>query len=126
PNGQPTIRIADMDPQWRYNASRWLERNAEAKAATCSHAETASVAATRAAPLGPSETSADMIERDIRTRASERNSDPRTWIRATALYRALVADLPACLIALDAIATRARHWSTCPVRTGGSECRCQK
>jgi hypothetical protein len=95
PNGKPMVAIADMDPEWRFNASRWLERNAE------------------------------KIASDLDRASEARLGDPHGWIRTTALYRALVADLPDCSIALDVIADRARHWSTCPARAGGGDCRCE-
>jgi hypothetical protein len=95
PNGKPMVAIADMDPEWRFNASRWLERNAE------------------------------KIVSDMDWASEVQPSEPHTWIRTTALYRALVADLPDCSIALDAIAERAKHWSTCPARAGGGDCRCE-
>jgi hypothetical protein len=95
PNGKPMVQVADMDPEWRFNASRWLERNAE------------------------------KIVSDLDRASEARLGEPHTWIRTSALYRALVADLPNCSVALEAIAERARHWSTCPARTGGGDCRCE-
>jgi hypothetical protein len=97
PNGRPMAAVTDMDPEWRFNASRWLERNAAKIAPKCT------------------------LDRGAERQAA----DPVEWIRTTALYRALVADLPNCSVALDAIAERARHWSTCPARTGGGDCRCE-
>jgi hypothetical protein len=97
PNGKPMVQVADMDPEWRFNASRWLERNAVKIAPKCT----------------------------LNRGAERQAADPVEWIRTTALYRALVADLPNCSVALEAIAERARHWSTCPARTGGGDCRCE-
>jgi hypothetical protein len=64
PNGKPMVQVADMDPEWRFNASRWLERNAE------------------------------KIVSDLDRASEARLGEPHTWIRTSALYRALVADLP--------------------------------
>src|SRR5439155_14448330 len=126
PNGKPMVAIADMDPEWRYNASRWLERNAKVIAAKYTSDEQLWFLVACASPLGPNENSAEAIERDIEDRAEARNADPHAWIRTTALHRALVVDLPECSIALDAIAERAKHWAACPVRTGSGDCRCEE
>ena len=37
PSGRPWTRIAEMDPAWRYNASRWLERRASAFLSNATH-----------------------------------------------------------------------------------------
>lgn len=126
PNGRPMVAVADMDPEWRYNASRFLERRAAAIEPKYTLAEALEFAAVTASPLGPSEDTALMIESDMERSAEERHRDPVTWIRTTTLYQALVADLPNCSIALDAIADRAKHWSTCPARTGYGECLCEE
>jgi hypothetical protein len=94
PNGKPMVAVVDMDPEWRLNASRFLERNAAGYAAKCS---------------------LDAVA-----------ADPVTWIRTTALYRALVAGLPTSPDETDKLAARARHWSTCPARSGSDECRCEQ
>lgn len=125
PDGRPMVAITDMDVEWRYNASRWLERRAAVIAARYTLAESLRLAVWLASPLGPSEMTADMMQSDAEREADERARDPLTWIRTTALYRALVADLPDCSVALEAIAERAKHWSTCPARNGADGCTCE-
>jgi hypothetical protein len=98
PNGKPMVAIADMDDAWRHNAARWLERNAAVLAA-----KYAAAVHMWFAVRGPD------------SGAAARAADPEGWIRTTALYRALVADLPSGE-ARDALAVRARHYSTCPAR----------
>jgi hypothetical protein len=125
PNGRPMVRIDGMDPEWQYNASRWLERHATRIASRYSLSEGFEFPAIALDAIGPSDDTADAIADDLERAAGERARDPLTWIRTTALYRALVADLPNCSTALDAIAERARHWSTCPARVDAqAECRC--
>ncbi|PZG12455.1 hypothetical protein C1I95_25750 [Micromonospora craterilacus] len=126
PNGRPLVEIADMDPAWRYNASRWLEKRAAKIGARYMLAAHLWLTAVIASPLGPSESSADSLERDIEQQCFEIATNPVTWIRVTALYRALVAGLPDCSVQLEALAAHARHWSTCPARKGGDECRCDQ
>jgi hypothetical protein len=126
PNGEPVVAIADMDPEWRYNASRWLERNAKAIALKYALDLESWFVSITSSPHGPSDTSADMIERDIHAQTAEAFGNQVAWIRTTVLYRALVAELPNGSLALDAIAELARHWSTCPVRTGDGDCRCDQ
>jgi hypothetical protein len=116
PNGRPMVRIDGIGLEWRYNASRWLERHAARIATRYSLGEGFEFAAIAASPIGPSDDTADAIADHLDRAADDRARDPLAWIRTTALYRALIADLPNCSIALDAIAERARHWSTCPVR----------
>jgi hypothetical protein len=125
PDGKPMVAIADMDPEWRYNASRFLERRAAVFASKYSTCEALRLVAELASPIGPSETVADQLEADAYHAAAARRRDPVAWIRTTVLYRALVADLPDCPTALEAIAARAKHWSTCPARTGDGDCRCE-
>lgn len=126
PDGKPIVLVADMDPEWRYNASRWLERNAATIAFKYSLSEAIEFAAMCASPIGPSKNSADGLERDMHDKDEARTADPVGWIHTTVLYRALVADLPDCSVALEAIAARARHWSTCPARSGAGDCRCDE
>lgn len=133
PDGKPFVAIADMDPEWRYNASRWLERRARRIASAYSSGVALKLDALIASPIGPSQTVADQLQADAWNAEHERQRDPVGWIRTTALYRALVADLPDCSIALDAIADRAKHWAGCPARTidvetgeADIDCRCEE
>jgi hypothetical protein len=115
--GHP-MRIADMDPEWRYNASRWLEKRAEHFALQYGFGEILA-----AAPLldQMSEHSQDAFD----AMQGQRERDPASWIRTTALYRALVDVLPTKRKKLAKLADRARHWPTCPARTGSGECLCE-
>jgi hypothetical protein len=126
PNGKPLVAIADMGPEWRYNAARYLERHAVAIGERYSLAATLWFAAITSSPLGPSDNAADSIEADIDREEVDIVRDPVAWIRTTKLHRALVAGLPTKPKKVKALAERARHWSTCPVRTGGGDCRCEE
>ncbi len=125
PNGKPMVAVADMDPAWRHNAARWLERNAAAFAAKYSISVAMWFARECASPIGPSEMSQDHLEREIDDEAGGRASDPVGWIRNTALFRALVNELPSGA-GREALAERAKHYSTCPSRAdaaAGCSCR---
>lgn len=125
PNGKPMIRITEMDLPWRYNASRWLERNAAGIARKYTLSEGFEFAAICASPLGPSDDTAWSIEAEMDCAAEDRARDPQAWIRTTALYQALIKDLPKKQRKLARLAERAAHWSTCPKRTGGDgTCTC--
>lgn len=126
PDGRPMVAIADMDPEWRYNASRWLERRAARIASAYSSSVDLRLSVEISSPIGPSDTVADQLQADAWHEAHERQRDPVGWIRTTPLYRALVADLPDCSVALEAIAARAKHWNTCPARSGAGDCRCEE
>lgn len=121
PNGKPWIRIAEMDKAWRFNASRWLDRNA----ARFLNRATDSMMVFLAAELpGMSEMNAYIFENQL-DRLLAATDDPAQWIRDTSLYRALVADLPTKRGKLERLAARAQHWSSCPVRTDQlATCRC--
>lgn len=111
--------IADMDPEWRYNASRMLERKAERLAEAYGWAELDWMA--RIGPM--SEHVEDQFDREI----WDRDHDPLAWIRRTTLYRALTANLPTKPKKLRRLAERARHYSMCPGRTGARlNCQCTK
>lgn len=107
------LPIADMDLPWRWNASQFLVRGAPALAWRYGFAEV----------LGGPEPPDDVVD-DLMRLDSERIADPTTWIRTTPLYRALVAGLPSRRPDLAFLAERARHWSTCAVRTRGGMCTC--
>jgi hypothetical protein len=125
PNGKPLVAIADMDPEWRFNAARYLERHAAVIGQRYSLAQTMWFAAITSSPLGPGENAADSIEHDIDREEAEIARDPVAWIRTTKLHRALVAGLPTKKRKVAALAERAKHWSTCPARAGGGDCRCE-
>jgi len=138
-DGQP-VQIEQMDPEWRYNASRWLERRATLLELRYSIAEITGLGAkTLRAVLGEvdgrpveggpmlshldlmSDHTRDAMDADLEWRAQE----PIAWVRTTSLYRALVDGLPAEPDKLAELATSARHYSTCDVRVGsGPNCTC--
>lgn len=126
PSGRPMVAIADMDPEWRYNASRWLERKAPVIALRYTLAEAFDFIGLVHSPTGPSEMAADSIQDDMDRAAAERRRDPVAWIRATKLHKALVAGLPTKQKKLARLGERAKHWSTCPARTGDGDCRCEQ
>jgi hypothetical protein len=126
PNGKPPVAIADMEPEWRYNAARYLERHAAVIGQRYSLAATVWFAAITSSPLGPSENAADGIQSDMEREEAEIARDPVAWIRTTKLHRALVDGLPTKPKKVAALAERARHWSTCPARTGDGDCRCEE
>lgn len=140
PRDPPAVRVTDMDLEWRYNAARWLERQAERFALLYTWGEIywmstpfgrAVVAEFDGEPVeaGPLLSHFDLMgehaqdafehEQDLRDR------DPVGWIQSTDLHRALVAGLPTKRRKLAKLAERARHWSTCPARAGRGECACE-
>lgn len=124
PDGRPMVRVADMDPEWRFNASRWLERNAATIAFKYSLSERIWFAMVCASPIGPNDNSADAIERDMHDRDEARTADPVAWIRTTPLYRALVADLPKLFenirFATEEVGESLVVWA------GRGDCRCKE
>lgn len=56
----------------------------------------------------------------------ERMRDPIGWLLSTPLVQAMLAGLPADPLQFAVLERRARHWATCPVRTGdaGKGCTC--
>lgn len=140
PNGKPPVQITDMDAEWRYNASRWLERRARHFEAYFSMGEIFRYAAPlmrevigedNGEPIerGPLLSEFDLMGDSASDAFEEwqdaRRNDPLMWLRTTALYRALVADLPAKPKKLAKLADRARHYSRCQIRNGGDECTCR-
>lgn len=135
------IRVADMDPEWRHNAARFLMRRAATLAFLYGGGEIAVMAKPAwrnvvgedgGKPVlgGPAFSELDMMS-DAAMDAFDEHSDrmmrdPEGWLRTTQLYRALIADLPTDPAELEALAERARHWSTCPARTGAGDCRCEQ
>lgn len=140
PKDRQPVRIADMDPEWRYNASRWLERRAEHFVWRYTFGEIYWMSTPfgravvgevdgKALEVGPLLSHFDLMGEHARDAFDDeqalRDRDPVAWIRGTDLYRALVADLPTKPKKLVKLADRARHWSTCPARTGGGDCACE-
>lgn len=138
---RPTVRIADMDAEWRFNSARFLMRQAPTLALLYSFGEITAMTAPAwrdivgedngQPALGEQVFSELDAMSDSAFDAFDAHSDwmmrdPEGWLRTTALHRALVAGLPAEGPDADALAERARHWSTCPARTGGDTCRCEE
>lgn len=140
PKDRPKVRVADMDPSWRHNAARFLERRAESLA----HRYTFGLVSSGSRPtwgdvvgevdgkpvfsataLSTFELMSDAALDAFDAEMDEITRRPLEWLRTTALYRALVAGLPDGA-EREALAERARHWSTCPIRSGGEECRCEE
>jgi hypothetical protein len=117
PNGKPPVRIADMDPSWRYNAARFLARNADTYLFRYDLGELSAVFGD---PLSPSQGSMAMeaMEEEMDLAQTIRHHDPEAWIKSTPLYQALVKDLP------DDAAELAKHWSDCAIREDGGACTC--
>lgn len=85
PKDRPNLPIIDMDPAWRRNAARWLERRAKHFDLLYSLGE-----ALLASRLDLSDLAMD----DLLIDQERREQDPVAWIRTTPLYQALLADLP--------------------------------
>jgi hypothetical protein len=139
PNGRPAVRIADMDREWRYNASRWLERRAEYFEARYTFGEILALStrgmravvgevggvAVEAGPwLSHFDLMGDHARDAFEAAQDERRREPAAWIRTTPLYRALVAGLPTKRKTLARLAERAAHWSHCRIRRGIGEIEC--
>lgn len=132
------LPIADMDLTWRFNAANFLlhrargyvhryhfgfvhENNApryrEVVGEDCGQPVFSGAAFSEAELM--SDHAADAVDAE-----AERNmKDPEAWMKSTALYRALVADLPEG-DELAGIAGAAKHRSACPVRAGYGACEC--
>ncbi|MFG1659031.1 hypothetical protein ACGFIY_21115 [Micromonospora chersina] len=126
PAGKRPVAIAAMDPEWRYNSARLLERRAATIAAKYQSSRDLRLAALTASSVGPSDTAADSLERTAEEEDADIERAPAVWIRDTALYLALVADLPTEPAEMEALAERARHLATCPARAGAEDCRCEQ
>jgi len=139
PKGRPRVAIADMDPEWRFNTARFLERRAAVLELLYSMGELGVLGeptmqavvgevwgeTVTAGPLFShldllGEHASDAFDQELERRVG----DPVAWLRTTPLYQALVAGLPRRGKRLAALAERARHWSTCPARTGTGDCLC--
>lgn len=121
PNGRPWIRISEMDKPWRYNASRWMERNAARVLGNATHTMMNFLIVY----------GSDMTEMTAKQfddefgRLIDSADDPVRWVRDTVLYRALTGNLPTKRAKLKRLAAKAGHWATCPARKDlRAECRC--
>lgn len=125
PRDKPAVQITDMDPAWRYNAARFLTRNAPAyvlpyelgEHQSIWHAEGRDVTG-QMVSLAPSEAAAAGVERELAAASASRAQDPEAWIKSTPLYQALVDGLPKNAGEL------AKHWSDCAIREDGGACTC--
>jgi hypothetical protein len=140
PNGRPAVAIADMGREWRYNASRWMERRVEYFALAYSAGEILFLAMPMYTEvlawgldigdvlgrrLSPLDLMSEAAQDDMDRWADLRYANPATWLKTTTLYQALVADLPASRKKLDQIAERAKHYTGCPQREqSGADCDC--
>jgi hypothetical protein len=102
PKDRPQIKIQDMDLDWRRNAANWLVRRSRYFAFMYGIGEfhdlfgrTAKDIFGNTVNIGPTEGSwaSDAVERELERRGEEREHNPESWIKTTALYRALVAGL---------------------------------
>jgi hypothetical protein len=79
---QGWMRISDMTDSHRLNAARWMVRHAEAWEQRAAIIE-----------LGWYQNAPDEVVDSWMQDIDERMGDPQTWIRETALHRALIAGL---------------------------------
>jgi hypothetical protein len=109
PNGTPKVRIQDMDLRWRRNAANWLVRRASNWAflytvgeinwleSGCGGAWREVVSDGAGNPVaGPPVSmmpSGDMACDAFEREQEAREANAESWIKTTALYRALVAGL---------------------------------
>lgn len=115
--------IAGMDPTYRYNCLKLLERRARGLGEVYSWGFHLS----GSGPLGPSgDAACDAFEQagDELNRHIER--DPVAWIRTTPLWQALNRGLPGNPYKRWRLGQRARHWSQCYRREHNSgPCTCK-
>lgn len=107
PHRRPAVRVASMDKPWRYNTVRFLER--------------------KAAGLHADVGSRHMHDAPDSVWASWQAENPLEWLRETPLMRAMGRRLPHPDTAKGrALAARAIHWHTCPMRLAhpGARDRC--
>lgn len=131
PNGRSQVRIVEMDAAWRLNCARFLERRAASYLAQYDFGEISALSQPTCQEVvgedrgevvlsGQVFSELDLMGECARDafdgEAERRRSDPIAWVRSTPLYRALVAGLPTG-DDRDALAERAKHWSTCPARS---------
>lgn len=139
PEDGQKILIRDMDPEWRYNASRLLERRAHHLELRYSLGELERLGSPvlrgvvaevdgEAFVGGPwlshldlmGDHAQDAYDEELR----QRTEDPVQWLRSTPLYQALVRGLPTHPAELETLAQRAKHYNWCDVRAGGNACTC--
>lgn len=96
PYRRPAVRVASMDKPWRFNTARYLERQAALHLAVGS----------RYLHDAPDD-----------VWASWEAESPAEWLREQPLMRALTKGLPGPdTMKGRALAARAVHWNTCPMR----------
>lgn len=127
PDGRPAVEIAQMDRSWRFNCTRYLERNAKSYArrfADGCHAEELVLALLGATSGGTPESVLDELD----SQSHWARENPVDWIRTTPLYRALADGLPTGGAKLRKLEERSRHWGDCPRRLSlkGPECICSQ
>lgn len=124
-NNRVAANIVDMPPEWRLNCVRFLERRATRYAAAYAkgcEAETLNVPHVMSGEMAQCS-----ITRELEEEADWARTNPDEWIRATPLYRALAAGLPARGRELRALEQRAAHWSGCEWRAGETDsCSCAR
>lgn len=85
PKGAAPVRVADMEPRWRFNAARFLLRHAGSIAMHYNFGEVEWL------------TAKDVIEVHVgevlESAQEERAGHPVEWMRSTPLYKALVQGL---------------------------------
>lgn len=91
PDGRPPVAIKDMDARWRYNAARWLERNAARLLSRYNVAEDVDILCGPMSLRG--EMAALAVERGLEEEHERRYRNPEGWMRSRPLWCALVADL---------------------------------
>lgn len=124
PNGKPPVQIVDMEPAWRLNCVRYLERNAARYAALYADGCSAEEMVFGLTNPDVSDWVGDSITGHLWEEGSRAKRDPVGWIKATKLYLALAAGLPSKGAPLRRLADRARHWSECGARERKGECTC--
>ena len=105
PYRRPALRVAEMDRAHRYSTANWLGRRAWG---IVSGQEMRMVLSFQ--PSG--DMACDAFEREL----DEMREDPVGYLDSTPLMVALRKGLPTGGRKLAALAERARHWSTCPMR----------
>lgn len=139
PKDRPSLLIAEMDPEWRYNASRWMEKRAKTLELLYSMGEIITMTSpTMVEVLGVDqdgrpvegvrlseaelmcESAVDAWDAVMESRADS----PLAWVRTTPLYQALVRGLPPDPAELETLAQRAKHYNWCAIREGLDACTC--
>lgn len=140
PKDGKVVEIGSMDPEWRYNASRLLERRAVSLELHYSIGELNMLGArTMQAVVGvnddgdPVEGGPWLSHLDLMgehaqdafdAELAQRCEDPVAWLWRTPLYQALVRGLPTHPADLETLAQRAKHYNWCLIRAGENTCTC--